>query len=404
MSGAEVSLAGYRVVSGSIEIPAYGLWAADVVMADDSPLPSSAPLVLGDLTLQSFAYRTYAYAGTRRSRLVGGFGGWMQTVQPQEWVNPPGLSLSLVLKDLAALVGEKVNVATDQIFGSFFFRRLGAAKRVLDRLVGSTWWIDTSGVVQVGATRSALPISTGFTVNDYDGSTGRAVISTENPSDWMPGRTWSSPAVTTTQTISSVRHAIVDGTLRTEVLAVGPESADRMIGPLRELVEDLAPDATYYGSWEYAVQSTDGINTSCKPTATAVLAAPFPLPTHVTGVVMRPGLPGCKVKPAIGSLCYVTFANGDPSRPMIVSYDSTPAQSLGINGTSPHAAREGDTVNAGYLVFLSAGTLSPDPYYPGTLAGAVAAATYAATLTPPGTVVPMVDGQITSGSSTVSIG
>ena len=43
MTTAEVSLAGDRVVSGSIEIPAYGLWAADVVLADDSTLPASAP-------------------------------------------------------------------------------------------------------------------------------------------------------------------------------------------------------------------------------------------------------------------------------------------------------------------------------------------------------------------------
>ena len=339
MSSAEVSLAGDRIVSGSIEIPAYGLWAADVVLADDTTLPASAPLVLGDLTLQSYAYRTFAYAGSRRSRLVGGYGGWMQTVQPQEWANPPGLTLSLVLNDLAALIGEKVNVGADQVFGSFLFTRLGAAKRVLDRLVGRTWWIDPSGTVQVGVARSSAVISSAFTLNEFDGATGRAVISTENPSDWMPGRTWTAPTVTVPQTVSSVRHSVVDGALRTEALSVGPESADRMIAPLRELVEDLAPDAVYYGTWEYAVQDTDGTFVSCKPTASAVLAAPFPLPQHVTGVVMRPGLPGCKVKPGIGSYVYVAFANGDPSRPLITTYDSNAAQSVGFDcgtGTAEH--------------------------------------------------------------------
>ena len=361
MTTAEVSLAGDRVVSGSIEIPAYGLWAADVVLADDTTLPASAPLVLGDLTLQSYAYRTFAYAGSRRSRLVGGYaGGWMQTVQPQQWANPPGLMLSLVLNDLAALIGEKVNVGDDQVFGSFLFTRLGAAKRILDRLVGRTWWIDPAGTVQVGVARSSAAISSAFTLNEFDGATGRAVISTENPSDWMPGRTWTAPTVTVPQTVSSVRHSVVDGTLRTEALSVGPELADRMIAPLRELVEDLAPDAVYYGTWEYAVQDTDGTYVSCKPTASAVLAAPFPLPQHVTGVVMRPGLPGCKVKPGVGSLVYVAFANGDPSRPLISSYDSNAAQSVGFNcgtGTAEHLATVEGVCNmltaAGFLIMVA---------------------------------------------------
>ena len=379
MTAAEVSLAGHRVVSGSIELPAYGLWAADVMLADDEPLPASAPLVVGDLTLQSYAYRSYAFAGNRKSRLVGGFsGGWMRSVGALEYVNPPGLTLSLVLSDMASTVGERVNVVTDQTFGSFFFRRgTGASKRALDQLVGRTWWIDPTGVVQVGAVRSALAISSAFTVNDYVGAEGRAIISTESPSDWMPGRTWTSPAVTTPQTISSVRHSVADGKLRTEVLGAGPEG-DRMIGPLAELVEDLAPDPTYSGVWEYAVQDTDGKVVSCNPTTATVLAAPFPLPTHVTGVVMRPGLPGCSVKPGVGSLVYVTFANGDPSRPLILSYDTNSAQSVGFDcgtGTAEHMMTSEAVLGlmGTMLTALAPSLTSPSP--PDTvLAAAVAAA------------------------------
>jgi hypothetical protein len=407
----EVSLNGDRVVSGSVEIPAYGLWAADVMMADDAQLPASGPLILGDLTMQSYAYRTYAYAGTRKSRLVGGFaGGWMRSVAAQQYANSQGLTLSLVLGDLATANGERVKVASDQTFGQFFFRKgAGPSKKVLDQIVGrSAWWVDpTSGVVQVGATRNAAIISSAFTVNEYDGSTGRAVVSTENPSDWMPGRTWSAPQVPDVQTIASVRHAIVDGKLRTEVLSNTPDP-DRLVGPLRELVEDLAPDTTYAGLWEYAVQNVNGGTIDALATTESVLAAPFSLPQHVTGVPMRAGIAGIACKPAVGSMCYVAFANGDPSKPVIVAFDTTTAQSITMQAGTQSAAREGDSVNAGYIVLTSAGSVAAavgaQGYFPGTAIGLAAATLAASGLTPPGTVLPMVSGQVTSGSSTVRIG
>ena len=352
MSGPYASLGGVPVTRASVEIPAYGLWAADVMLPQPDAIAPSAKLVIGDLTMQSYAYRTYAYTNSRKSRLVGGLsGGWMQSAPAQQYANPPGLTLSLVLNDLAALIGEKVQITNDQAFGSFFFRKgTGPAKKVLDQLVGPRgWWVDTTGTVQVGATRSAQPITSAFTVNEFDGATGRAVISTETPSDWMPGRTWTAPTVTTTQTVSSVRHAIDEsGVLRTEVLSAGPEVDDRLIAPLRDLVESLAPDVTYSGVWEYAVQDTNGTTVSCSPTASSILAAPFPLPQHVTGVTMRPGVAGTSMKPAKGSIVYLAFANGDPSRPVILAYDTTGAQSVGFNagtGTAEHVMTTEATVN-----------------------------------------------------------
>lgn len=411
MTGEMFTFAGSRVYRGSVTIPAYGLWAGDLYFADDATLPSSAPLVLGDLTMPAHVYRTRAFAGHRNSRVVGGLaGGWMLPVTAQEYANPPGLTLSLVLGDLAASVGERVTITGDHAFGAFFFRRAGPAKRVLDQLAGPTgWWLDpTTGVVQVGATRRSDPISTAFTVHDFNGETGRATISTENPADWMPGRTWTAPTVTDPQTISTVWHTIDEaGTMRTTVLSAGPETADdRLMAPLRDLVESLAPDVVYAGIWEYVVQATDGKTIDAHPSTSAVLTAPFPLPQHVTGIPMRPGVAGCAMSPAVGSTVLVAFANGDPSRPRIIGYDSTAATSINVNPGGSSAARTGDDLNAGYLVVQNSppGALVPAPYYPGTAAGLVAAGIAAAALTPPGYVVPMVAGRITGGSSTVFIG
>lgn len=402
---AEVSFNGQRVVSGSVEVPTYGSWAADVSLATDAQVASSGPLVIGNLSMQGFAYRQFAFAGTRKLRLVGGFaGGWMQSVPAQQYQSQVGLQLSLVLGDLVKANGEQVKVVTDATFGTFFFRKgTGPSKHVLDQLVGATWWVDpVSGIAQVGATHNAATISSAFTVIEYDGATGRAVIATEDPASWLPGRTWTAPTVIATQTIGSTRHSIVDGKLRTEVLSNSPET-DPVIGPLRAMIQDLAPDSTYSGVWEYAVQATDGTTVDCSPTATAVLSAAFPLPQHVTKVPMRSGVAGTACKPAIGSVVYLAFPNGDPSKAIIMGFDTETAQSITMQAGSEGAARKGDSVDGGFLVFNSTGT-STIQYFPAGSIGAAAATAYAATLTPPGTILSLSPGAITGGSSTVTIG
>jgi len=64
--------------------------------------------------------------------------------------------------------------------------------------------------------------------------------------------------------------------------------------------------------------------------------------------------------------------------------------------------RVGDDVDCGWLVFTSGGTLSPLPYYPGTAAGAIAAAAYATLIS--GIPVHLSGGKPTSGSSIVQVG
>ena len=196
------------------------------------------------------------------------------------------------------------------------------------------------------ATRNAAAITSAFTVNEYDGTTGRAVVSTEDPASWIPGRTWTSPTVTAPQTIGSTRHSIVDGKLRTEVLGNSPES-DPVIGPLSAMIQDLAPDCTYAACWEYSVVSVNaGAQTiDCSPTSTAVLSAPFPLPAHVTGVPMVVGVAGTVHTPAEGSVVLLCFANSDPSKPRIVAYDGTQCSSVKLNGGGHKVALADDVAS-----------------------------------------------------------
>jgi hypothetical protein len=349
MTAAFATLDGQRFTRASVVIPAVGPWSADVELPGEVAVSSRPVLTFGGLSLTGAVYRTTPFAGGRTVRIVGGAGGWRATVAAQSYSLPGAVTLSLVLGDLAAACGETAKLAADSTIGSYFLRESAPAARILTQLVGRQgWWIDPAGVTQVGAVRDASPIATPFTLAAFDGGLGSATVATETPADWMPGRTWTASTMATPQTIASVVHTIVDDKLRTDVLMVAP--SDRLLGPLDSLTRELDAGRTFGGCWEYVVQATDGTTADCLPAATSILAAPFPLPTHLTGIPLRPGIPGATVKPAIGSTVLIAFANGDPTKPRIVGYDGSGAQAVTLDltaGTVDHVA----TVE-GYLNFV----------------------------------------------------
>jgi len=218
MAGPYAALNGRRVVSGTLMIPYYGAWTADVVLSVADTIPTQTQLVIGDLTLTCAVYRQLSSAGSRSARIVAGFGGWRKTIPAQAYSNPSGLRVSLLLGDAAKLVGEKVSVAQDMSVGSLFVRENAPATRVLRQLAGSLWWIDANGTTQVGP-RSSAAITSAFTAVEWSGAKGRFNIATEVLSDWMPGRTFTTPNVTTAQTVAETSIALGnDGKVRLTVL------------------------------------------------------------------------------------------------------------------------------------------------------------------------------------------
>jgi hypothetical protein len=212
------SVAGSRIVSGSVGIPYYGAFVADVELVTTTALPSIVSVTLGNLTLAGAVYRQSQFAGKTLARLVGGAGGWSQTVQARFWRNTQGLMASTVLRDTAIDAGEKVNLAADFSVGVFWTRRADKASRVLARLAGPEWWIDSSGTTQIGA-RSSTVITSAFQLEEFDGARGLATVATEDLASWMPGNTFSNDVLTTPTMIASVRHSLSgDGVARLQVM------------------------------------------------------------------------------------------------------------------------------------------------------------------------------------------
>jgi hypothetical protein len=212
------SYAGARVASAFPVIPLYGRWTADILIALDDAVPDTGALVIGNMSLQGAVYRQALYGGSRKVRLVGGFGGWQKDVPAQQYKLSNGVRASLLLGDAARLVGERVNVPNDRVVGETFTRAEGPASLLLTEIAGASWYIDAAGVTQIAAWPTA-PIRSPFIVTDQDGARGTITVATEDYAEWVPGKTFTSVFTVGTATVQGVAINVRDdGVARIEVL------------------------------------------------------------------------------------------------------------------------------------------------------------------------------------------
>lgn len=98
---------------------------------------------------------------------------------------------------------------------------------------------------------------------------------------------------------------------------VGPTGADRLLASLRLLIRAEVPTLTYFGTYEYSVQSSTGSTIDCSPVDTTSGLPSF------SNLPVRPSVLGetvAGIQP--GQLCLVQFVNADPSRPVVTRLDA----------------------------------------------------------------------------------
>lgn len=288
------------------------MWTAELSLAGDSAIPDSGTLEIGDLKLTGTTYRTLPFAGTRKILVIGGANGWSKVIESQNYTNPAGIPLSVVLGDAADACGEKVSIASDVTIGLSYERERAPASRVLRNFAADGWWMRDDGVTVIGPrARAGEAITSKFQITSYDGAQGMAAVATEKLSDWLPGRTYAAPTLTTEQTIA-MTSVVVEGEGKLRIGVVSRSSvANRLLLGFRGLMRDAFPRLSYLGLFEYAVQSSDG-----DVAELSIVDSTQPI-SDLVAVKIR----GMKVKPAVGGLCLVAFVNGDPTRPAIVSVD-----------------------------------------------------------------------------------
>jgi len=217
------SINGERVVRAIVSIPYRGRWSADIEIASDKVIASSATLTIANLTLKGTAIpsRSAAFAGARSLRMVGGANGWPTIPTAQAYADPNGVKKTMVTRDAAAAVGEQVNIAQDGTIGTHFVRSGDApAIEVVRSVFGETWWIDEKGVTQCQDRTNTAIITTPFTVAKRNGAKASFEVATEDLASWMPARTFRSDLVPDVQSISLVTLNLEgEGKLRLDILA-----------------------------------------------------------------------------------------------------------------------------------------------------------------------------------------
>lgn len=365
------SIAGSPVISGRITIPSFGIWEGDTTLDGDTAVTGDVTCSIGNLTLAGHGFRSGPFVGRRKVRLVGGHGGWHTPVPPQAYYEPGGIPVSHVLGDVANACGETLTLASDPRLWTRYVREAMPGVRVLNQILGLTWWVQNDGTT-TNKPRVGGAITSSFQVENFDPNTGLFTIAIDGLAlaDWMPGRTFTAPTVTGEQTISSVTIIIEGPQIRLEVLT---GSEDRQVADFLSLVRETMPSLTFLGTYEYSVRDDGGFDPVDKSLG---------LPS-ITNLEL--GLPLSTATLKANDSVRVRFIDGRPWRPELAS---APASSTAItvgNAAPAASARVGDSIR-----------LSDSD-----IANIIAPSSGGACSISPGTHV---NGTITSGSGQVSVG
>lgn len=204
-----------RLVRTILTWPSVGTWVADV-QADKPYTVDTSPfgvrLTFGRVSLVGTVYRQRSIQGSLSMRIVGGAGGWGRAVAGKQYASAAGLRRSLVASQLAASVGERVEVPQDAVVGTLWCQLAGKASAALSAL-WPTWYVDASGSTRL-ADRAKTVLGTAYEITALKAAAGRYTVYAADPSVFTPDVDMLSPQLD----IQSVIHRI-EASHTVEILA-----------------------------------------------------------------------------------------------------------------------------------------------------------------------------------------
>lgn len=379
------ALNGMRAVSVRLLTPWRGVWTADVILDTTEVDLTNGPatLVIGALpgpiaTLQGTIDPRFTGVFVERPsvRVVGGAGGWDNTVTAQHFHADGGVVSTQVYQATAGQVGETVVDPLPQSLGFDFVRSAGPASRVFADV---DWWVDALGVTHVGS-RPAPPADPTLTVLSWDPAAQRAELTAD--SIIQPGAVLSDPRIGPNPvTVRDVEQTFDgSGTRATAWCSAMPVS--RFMAALGTAVRELAGIA-YLKLYRYRVVLEGGDGRLQLQAVQPTKGLPDTLPLRVWT-----GMSGITSQLKLSSEVLVEFVSGDPAQPIVRGF-STEAMPVSTTIDATSSVLIGPS--AGIVALAGgAGPLVLDGPYTGllsalaTLANALAAMTVAP-LTPIGT-------------------
>lgn len=393
---AYVTLNGRPVTWLRLTVSYRGPWHAEVHLSDDDAIPNSPgalTLAVGPtmrLTGTVMIDHDGTQTLTRRSRIVGGGGGWSRPLTRKSYHNDAGVKARLVVDDVAREVTETIGTFTPQRerLGVDYARRVDRASVTLHDAIGqAAWYVDYEGVTHVGPRPLTELDPVSYHVLAYDASNRIATLTADDPGLIQIGATLSTGLDVPGVVREFELTAGGDSELRIVAWLGGvSDEASRLAGLMRSIIKRVT-EGPLLGHYRYRVISKSGDRYNLQAVN---VAAGLP---DLAPITPWPGVAGTAASLAPGGEVLVAFVEGDRAQPVITHY--TPigttgfapiALTLGGDGPAQPAARQNDSVEV----------LLPPAIFTGTINGAPATGSL---------VFPAMKavGVITGGSSKVKV-
>lgn len=201
--------------------PRYGQARFDVVLAEGVAPTGTVTLAKGALSFKCGVLRSGDDAADRPHAVLVPGVGWLKLIErPLSFQADSGVRLLMVLRKLAALAGEPIELPSDAEIGSHYecvASRPGEPVRIVDALNDlarhgycSNWRVDTDGILRFGD-RASIEVTDRATAIIKNRGVGFTTYGLDDPGQFVPGNTLDG------ETIDRVDFRENDGKLEADV-------------------------------------------------------------------------------------------------------------------------------------------------------------------------------------------
>lgn len=314
------SLNGSPIQSATLNMERLAVWRGRASVAGTLDIAEGAAIVLtlGDTDFHGYVVAGGTFPGASEStyEIAGGAAGWSRPVIERGYQIPAGVPLTTAAAQLATDAGEQLDLSgVGGILGDHWTRPAGPASVALSALFPLTsggWRVDPDGVARPGARPPApAPASVRLVVQDQNRAARWALlglpddaVSAVLPGAIITAENLATPIVVATTTIHASSSSVT-----VEVTGEGG-----IVEMLVAIVQALTPSRVFGGTFTYQVADVD----TGRPNLNAVDKIPG-LPATLAADKV-PGVPGVTSTLAAGAQVMLSFRDGNPARPYVVSY------------------------------------------------------------------------------------
>ena len=310
---AVATLNGNSLMTCQATIPAWGRWYVEATLDKEVTLSGAVTVSLPGLELVGHVMSGGPSNGRSRYRVVGGKGGWGQSLPAKAYQDDAGVKASKVLSDAAAASGETLDASTLPAtrVGPHWARiKDEPASRVLEQLAPSAWHVGIDGVTRIGL-RAATTYKGKAARNPVDLAAGVLTLEPEDCAGLVPG------VVVDGLAVVDVLHELDKGKLRTTLWGARTGVQSRRLDAFRRIFDQIDPARKYRGVWEYRVVLLAGTRLDLQPVRVST-----GLP-ELRRVPMAPGVAGAKSTLVPGARVLVAFVDASPARPVVIGFEDS---------------------------------------------------------------------------------